>query len=254
MTQWVEIDGSPNYRKGPGSTRTLTRMFHTEFGQGLAQAAAHAFVLDSTVVYDGNTLLLTQLNPYNDNGRDLVQIVWEGSSGSDGSSPLRDDSYNDGIRRYHGEEEWTFAGGMDNEIITDRTGDLKNGSTSWREGSGYALGDTLMVPTLNLIWKKWFRKGAASLPGDLTTPHTVPRTKADALSAAATYLASEVGAYEPGLNPPKLGKILGASALERKFLCVDIDVNADGNLVCRTATFKYTRDPAGWLCPPYSNG
>jgi len=254
MAKWVEINGSPNYRKGPGSARTLTRMFHADVGQGLAQAGAHGYILDSLLDYDGTRLFLASINPYNDEGRDLVQISWE-NFGSNAGSTIPDQAYNGGVRRYHGEEEWSWASGLDTETITPETRALKGGSmaSSWLLNSGYALGDSLLVPGLFLVWKRWFRTGLAHPVSDLLTSHTLPRTKTAALASISAYLPDGAGVYEPGIAGPKIGKILGSSGLERRFLCSDISIEADGDLVCRTAQFKYTRDPDGWMCPPYAD-
>ena len=251
MAAWVEINGSPNYRKGPGSTRTLTRLFHTDKDAGLAQASAHGYIQGAILIHDGETLCITQVNPYNEDGHDLVQIVWENVSPDTAAS--RNPYYNDGVQRFDGEEEWTFSGGMESENISADTRSM-NGSTAWMSAPppGYAIGKPLLVPGLYLVWKKWFRTAVSQGGGGITVNRTVPRTKLSAIAAVESYLPEGSGGYETGgAAAPKMGKRLGPEGTEKRFLCTDIGIEPDGDLVCRTATFRYTRDPEGWLCPPY---
>lgn len=248
---WTEIAGSPAWDK---SAQKLVRKFDATLNQGGAQAASNGYALGNALTYDGVSLCCTGLAIANAEGKDEVTITWETWQRQD-----RDSSYNDGVRRYPGEEEWTIETGTDSVELEEGTlnyhspaiemhttnsqgwGDTAACPYVWKTSAG--AGSQALMPNAYLVWKKWLLPRVNPLAGGAALARRLPKNKADALQALQTYLPPGNGPYEQ--NGPCIGKRLGPQGFEAQLLCVDISLDQDGDLVCRTARYKW--NPEGWF-------
>lgn len=226
---WVEVDGSPAWRETAGGSIQYVRTFDATVNQGRTLAASEGYTRGATQVLEGFFLTLTGIDVRNRSGRDVVRVVWSTKMGSSGRQPHSD--YNDDVLRKDGDEEWLFEFESEEKPAVEC---VKHDGSVFSGSWGVGEDDMLLQPGIILVWRKWMDKNTASSG---KPPVTVPRTKAKALDAIRTYLPNQTGNYES--NGPKLMYRLGSSGIEKNFLCIDIEIEPDGDLVCRTARFKW---------------
>jgi hypothetical protein len=234
MSKWIEIAGSPDYvDMGAGRAR-LTRSFHTDIDNGVAEARAQGYFRGKRFVHNGAALQITSIQVVNDMGRDLVRI----QADSPGSVVVhKGRQYNDPVARQDGDSEYY----LELDIQSVEAQDAINIAGEAWSGT-WGIDETTVVdqPGVILVWRKWMSK-ASKLPG--VPPKTLPTTRFEALQALITYLPQvSEQPYEPG--GPRIMHVLAASGTEAKLLCISINLESDGDLVCRVAKFRY--NPLGW--------
>ena len=257
MGKWVEQEGSPDFQDGPGSARTLTRVFCTDANSGYTEALSRKFIKDvHTFSWNGIQLYLKSAGVLQNAAYDKVTLKWTDSTDA------ADVRFNQGVTRKEGEEEWEVQPCMKSETITDKTVELNTGKpfSEWGSTTEYKLGDQIMMPSVTLIWRKWIKFPFKNITIDATKgARMLPKTKAQAMNVLQTYMP---GGWEGSANPnlveygekagPRIGMLLAESAeFPGHLLCVSISLEADGPMVCRTATYEWTNRPSGWSVPPY---
>lgn len=251
MGKWVKQEGSPDYTVGPGGQRSYVEVYHAASNAGKAEVISRGYFQGRhNFAYDGSQLWLDRVNIRQHPGYDIVTLTWTAQEyNGSGSGP--DNRFADGVRRFNGEEEWTIRAALDSETVTETTPSLVDGdqATNWAGTAGFVIGEsTMLVPGAVLVWKKWMKKDRTIIPNQFY-PTTVPRTKVAALNALQTYMPQQTGTYENGA--PKVGKRLDSSGTGAHLLCIGVSLDPDGDLVCRTAEFKWTNRTGGWPSPPY---
>ena len=240
MSLWVQVDGSPRYREDSAGGKSLDRTFWTDVNTGRTQATAHGLTLGATFTWESLSFTLTSLDIANSAAHDVVTASYL-LTGSNESVQTRDPAaaYNDGRIRRAGDEEWSVEFGVDQQsaqYALSFAGAYASdypATPNW--GLGTAAADTPVVqPAVFLLWKKWLSKAT----GRVSPAMGLPGNKSHALTAIATYIPGGTGGYE-GSPRPRVMHVLGDSTLEAKFLCVGIQLEADGDLVCRVARYQH---------------
>ena len=246
---WVEIDGTDDFQEGAAGTARLIRRFMTDRGQGVANANKNGYIKGASITYEGTSgaafyLAISHIGVRAQSGLDLVVVTYTTPGGL--SVRQRGGDFNDGRIRSDGEEEWSFEGDLEERPAAQAfnyTGTQWTSQANW----GKTVDDLVYQPGCILVWRKWFSKDT-SAPN--SAPIVLPNTKAKALNAVKTYLPDQNGTYENG-SPPRLMYKLSATGVGALFLCVGVRIEADGDLVCRIAQFKY--NPAGWSSDIYGS-
>lgn len=242
---WTELEGSPDFSTTGVGVARLQRQFQTDRDTGYTAAAAQGYQKGQLLDYEGYTLTLVEISARNQNGLDVVTIVWQ----SDLPTGGRPQDYLDNRLRRDGDEEWIPEFGV--EMVPASEALDYNGSVfsaSWSVPADQALPN----PTCYLVWKRWLDKNR-NPPGSAKS--TLPLDATQAINALSTYLpgATSSDPYEPpvpdGTAIPKLGYTLTSTGLGRKLVCVAIHFEPDGDLVCRIARFKWSIN--NWPSPPF---
>lgn len=239
---WTEIEGSPSFQGG-----RLVRRFLADYGTGLQQATDNGYTVNDVITYQGIYMVQAQPDLTNQNGLDAITITWNPLA-MPGARPKE---FNDGKPRYDGQSEWSVEIGQDTIPAKDAAsweGDTWPGDEAdgpdWVQGLQVIGVDyPVRQPKVFLVWKKWMNKDTAN-PGE--PPVTLPQNYAGALDMVETYVpgGSPVTPYESG--GPKVGYVLANSDAGKHYLCIGIQLEADGPLVCRVAKFEWAR--VAWSC------
>jgi len=238
---WTEIDGSPTFEATDELTATLRRTFFADVGEGETEADNQGYQRGEILLHDeaGVTwpLVLRSISASSGGGRDTVVLTWRSPS-----TKNRDSDFNDGVHREAGDEIWLLEFGYQElpaKHAVDADG-LLGGAEA--DGGGYIYetlweveeNDPVINPTVFLVQRRWLDKSIYTGGGNLTEVKTLPTSKPEALNAARTYLPGGNGNYEA--NAPKLMHWLKDNP---EFLCVEIGLEEDGDLVCRIARFQW---------------
>jgi len=241
MGKWIEQEGSPRFVETRGGGARLIRRFKAEKDEGREEATNRGYTIGQGLTYqtDGSTdsyyLEIASIEPTNATAYDLVTITWQTPHRS--VSARNQSPYMDGRTRTANEEEWRLEAETDTKAAEDSYD--KDGN-AWSESWGIAADSPMLQPGAILIGRKWLNKNTvtdASAP-----PVTLPTSQSAALDMAETYLPGAGGSYES--SGPRIMHRLDGSGLGAKFLCVSIATEADGDLVLRTARYKYK--PVAW--------
>ena len=226
---WIHQAGDV-FHRGDDGQASLSQKFHAALGQGEAEAERRGFARGAQQYYQGYLLILAHAGVTSDEAVDIVELQWVGYGGIP-ASPRK-------IVHKAGDEEWNIEAGMD----------------SWDSASGVPFynadgetktpdpptdGHTIRVPKLVLVWRKWIKPPWQAAPQD--TLRILPRTQADAYKLINTYYHCG-GTVETG--GPRIGCVLGSDDKGMKYLCIDISLEPDGALLCRTA--KFEGKPVAW--------
>lgn len=234
--RWIVQPESGAFEELPNGAATYTVVAESERGQGLVEATAQGFPRRAQVVVQGRLLILAsrRADPIaNAPTRERVTLrfqsqLWRGTTYSK--------TYRDGsTTKKAGDERWFLEGS---------TGDVPASEAVSYDGNvlGTIGGDaTVRVKqaSLVLVWQKWLDVNSG-LDG-AAEQETLPRSLAAALEMAETYRPDGSGSYES--NPPRLQHRL-ADGDGAKYLCVDVRLEEDGDLLLRTARFLH--NPYGW--------
>ena len=213
--------------EGEDGRARFIRTFRAQLNRGLAEATRQGFVNGRTETIDGQTVVLCNRGRRNIGGLDEVQLTYIGLSGA----PIPPRAQRP---RRPGDEEWSLSGSLEDvpedEDFYNADGQLVDIDTL------NIITGTLRMPRLVLVWKKWL----TPIYGvSLSDPRPLPRSKAAALALAISYSSGPSG---EGGGGPRMGCTLDSSTAGKKWLCVDIAVEADGALLCRTARFQHRND------------
>jgi len=226
---WIEQPGSPDFEEGSSGTARLIRFFHAAVNAGKAEAKSQGYKKGDSLRHEGYYLKLVGISARNVTGADEVKITWTTPQGfSRGSSNVQ---YNEGRIRNPGDEQWRLEASLDQLPAEDAVDYQGN---QWSGTWGVERDKPVLQPDVYLVWRKWLDKNRRA---PILPPTTLPERKADALVMANTYIPGGNEKYER--NPPRL-----MSLLNSYFMCVHIEIEEDGDLVCRIARFKYKK--AGW--------
>jgi len=217
------------FREGQAGAAQLTKIYHATFGQGRTLAADEGYEKGEELIFNDYVLELVDIEVSSRGGIDVVSIFYV----TPGRTLSAQTSYNDNKIRKDGDEEWYPEMASGEKRAADAVD--KDGS-AWSSSWPYEQDEPVVQPAVALVWKKWMNKNTA---GPNSPPITLPNTKTKALAALRTYLPGETGDYET--NAPQLMYRLGSTGIQKKFLCVDVAFEEDGDLVCRVARFKYSR-------------
>lgn len=222
-------------RESVGGGASLERIYEADYGTGKAKAAVAGFVKGAAYAYSGIAFYVGSVDVESSEGIDLVTVMFAGALGS--TTWHASEKYNDGKIRVANEEEWTIEGDLQLLPAVESVSAEGHEWTS-QDNWGKDENDQVEQPTGFLVWRKWLNKATVAAP-----TKTLPTTVAEAVNAMKTYLPGENGNYEG--SPPKLNVRL---ANYPQFLCVQVALEDDGDLVCRIARYKYVR--LGWAKPP----
>ena len=234
MGKWILQEGARLETGDDGQAR-LTQTYLADRKQGIVEAAQRGFAYGTTMVLQGRYFFLAHINPRFTAHGDEVDLVWIGPAGA---PPPR--------RPLHlaGDEEWSLEGSM--ETWDGLPGTFYNANNQQKNPPANKI---VRIPKTVLVWRKWIRP-PWSVGGNVA-PRALPRNMSDATAMLSTYSMGG-GSLEAG--GPRIGCTLGG-AVGEFLLCVDISVEADGNLILRTAKFEYSYHK--WdsdLYPPSSGG
>lgn len=232
---WVEQDGSKQWSQGNAGRVVYRRFFKADINSGLTEAASQGYAYGQVLVVNNSYMTLSGIDSHIQMGHDFVTLTWSTPTGP-GSRNTPHSEYNDGVPRADGDEEW-WVEFETSEVAAVGAVSYKN--EVYNGAWGVAEDAPLEQPGAILVWAKWLDKNDQP---NSKAPKTLPRKQAEALAMLATYLPGSTGSYEK--NGPKLMYVLGSTGVAANLLCVDIEISRDGNLVVRTARFKYKRD--GW--------
>jgi len=251
---WHEADGSPRFGADDEGKAQLVRTFWTDYDQGEAEAATQGYTRGDILIHTESgtdyPLVLRTITVSSGGGRDTVTITWTSPSTRNRSS-----DFNDGVPREAGDQEWHLEFGTQelpakhaldaDGLLGGLLGDDGNPiyHTLWQVEEY----DPVRNPTVYLVQRLWLDKSIYTGGGNLSQVRTLPQSKAEALNAARTYVPGGNGNYEP--NAPKLMHWLKDNP---DFLCVEIGLEEDAHLVCRTARFEWKN--ANWDANIYAEG
>ena len=243
MSVWIELEGSPSKRSGVGDAEGMERRFKTTAGTGSAEATTQGYIKGILKRIGGKVYEVTEISVVTEPGYDVVSISLTGA-GSSWALFGAGAQYNDGKVRHAGDQEFSIELGTEQKRAGDSVDYQGNAwSATW------AVSPDAMVeqPSIFLVWKKWHYKNTAPASA---LPTSLPTTIAKAIEVIDTFKPGGTGRWEK--SPPQLMYTLGAFDSKAKLLCVSIELEADGNFVCRIARFKYTAGT--WPTTVYGTG
>ncbi len=232
MGRWIKLPGGQKSLTTKGSGRV--DLYQADGGRGVQEAAERGLARGVREFFDGELLELSSITPTTADGLDTVELKWTSpdNGGPRGEPPAR----------RAGDEEWSFEGSTQ-EVPKDQFHNA-NGD-SWSETFG--TDEVFKQPRGRLVWRKWLNKSFAEAAQDkFARRRPVPTAKEQALVMAAAYTSGS-STFETG--GPRMGCVMGSSTTEKAWMCVEVQVEPDGNLMLRTAKFEHR--PGGWNTSAY---
>lgn len=229
MGKWIKQPGE-RFETGDDGQARLTQVFHADRGQGVAEATRRGLARNARVFRDGRLLLLSSVNPATTESVDEVTLTWLGPAGAP-EPPARNT-----ILHEAGEEEWSLEAALENFEGDPKAFVNADGETIDLTQELGSATEPVRVPKLLLVWKKWLRPPWNRGPKD--KPTALPKNKTDALKLFNCYGKAQDEKLETG--GPRIGCVLDDSESGQFFLCVDLGVEPEGQLLCRTAKFEFS--------------
>jgi hypothetical protein len=227
--QQLEVAGSPVYVANPAGGATLSRIYWTAHGNGPTLANAYRSRRGTSLVYEGVPMRLANAESRRRDGYDEVTVIWSTPKVSPISRTY--DQYQDNKARADGDEEWSIEGGIEWHRA-DRPA-YNYQELSWNSVGNWGVSDDHLIaqPVIYLVCRRWTDTNKEP-PND--PPESLPTKEEEAVTLANRYLPSGTSNY-------KLMHTIG----DHRYLCVDINVEEDGDL--RLETFRFQSSLSGTL-------